>query len=46
MVNDMVLQAWNNEHGLVYGIALRSWHGILYVLPGGHGMVYGIVCLC
>ena len=37
--------------GIVYGIALRAWHGIWYgladkewcmVWPGGHGMIYGM----
>ena len=35
---------WPDGHGMVYGMALRAWHGVWYgitVKPCRHGMVYG-----
>ena len=42
---------WPDGQGMIYGIALRQWHGICYGLagitwymiwPGEHHMVYGM----
>ena len=39
---------WLGEHGVVYGIALRAWHGIWYILAdiAGYTVLPGEVWDC